>query len=48
MSLAEKLFECFKTKEEFTLQDAYGANTDKQRKPYAQEYMIISALNLNE
>ena len=31
MSLAEKLFECFKTKEEFTLQEAYGANSDKPK-----------------
>lgn len=31
MSLAEKLFECFKTKEEFTLQEAYGVNSDKPK-----------------
>lgn len=31
MSLAEKLFECFKTKEEFTLQEAYEENEDKPK-----------------
>ena len=31
MSLAEKLFECFKAKDTFTLQEAYGENQDKPK-----------------
>ncbi|MCR5837565.1 MAG: site-specific DNA-methyltransferase, partial [Lachnospiraceae bacterium] len=31
MSLAEKIFECFKAKDTFTLQEAYGENQDKPK-----------------
>ena len=31
MSLAERLFECFKAKDTFTLQEAYGENQDKPK-----------------